>query len=79
MKTVLLLVSLLQALPLVRMDYEKLSDLQTPRCAHIVVTSGDDIFAFGGHTKSFVPVATAECFSGGKWQTLKMTYFLKKI
>ena len=74
MKTVLLLVSLLQALPFVRMDYEKLPDLQTPRCAHIVVTSGDDIFAFGGHTRGFVPVATAEYFSGGKWQTLEMTY-----
>jgi AraC-like DNA-binding protein len=74
MKTVLLLVSLLQALPFVRMDYEKLPDLPTPRCAHVVTTSGDDIFAFGGHTRGFVPVATAECFSGGKWQTLDMTY-----
>lgn len=84
MKTVLLLVSLLQALPFVRMDYEKLPDLQTPRSAHIVTTSGDDILAFGGHTRGFVPVATAECFSGGKWQTLDMTYphdggFLTKL
>ena len=70
MKTVLLLVSLLQALPFVRMNYEKLPDLQTPRSAHIVTTSGDDILAFGGHTRGFVPVATAECFSVGNWQTL---------
>jgi len=74
MKTVLLLLSLLQAIPLIRMEYEKLPDMPTPRCAPVVTSSGESIFAFGGHTSGFIPVATAACFSGGKWQTLDMIY-----
>ena len=74
MKTALLLLSLLQALPFVRMEYEKMPDMPTPRCAPVVTSSGESIFAFGGHTGGFIPVATAECFSDGKWQTLDMTY-----
>jgi hypothetical protein len=74
MKTVLLLLSLLQAIPLIRMEYGKLPDMPTPRCAPVVTSSGESIFAFGGHTSGFIPVATAACFSGGKWQTLDMTY-----
>ncbi len=74
MKTMFLAVCLLQALPFVRMEYERLPDMQAPRAAHGFVVSGGDIYAFGGHTTGFVPVATAECFHEGKWQTIDMVY-----
>jgi len=74
MKTAFLVACLLQALPFVRMDYDRLPDLQTPRAAHGFIVSGGDIYAFGGHTTGFVPIATAECFHEGKWQMLDMTY-----
>jgi len=74
MKTVLALACLLQALPFLRMDYERLPDLQSPRSAHGFVTDGRDLFVFGGHTTGFIPLATAECFRDGEWQTLEMIY-----
>ena len=56
------------------MEYDRLPDLQTPRCAHGFTVAGGELCAFGGHTTGFVPVATAEYFSDGEWHTIPMTY-----
>lgn len=56
------------------MEYDRLPDLQTPRCAHGFTVAGGKLCAFGGHTTGFVPVATAEYFSDGEWHTIPMTY-----
>lgn len=61
--------------PFVRMEYERLPDLNTPRCGHaIALTSGNEPIVFGGHTTGFNLTATAEYFADGAWHTLDMLY-----
>lgn len=53
---------------------ERLPDLNTPREGHAVFFAGGELMVAGGHTNGFVPTATAEYLSGGKWHELPMTY-----
>ena len=56
------------------MPFEALEDLNLPRVTHALVSVGDGVLAIGGHTKGFVPTATAEYLEGGKWKLIKTTY-----
>lgn len=53
---------------------ERLPALNTPREGHAVFLAGGQLVVAGGHTAGFVPTATAEYLSGGKWHEVPMTY-----
>ena len=56
------------------MEAERLPDLVEPRTYHALVWAGDHILAIGGHTTGFVPTATAEYYSDGRWHSIPMLY-----
>ena len=60
--------------PMVKMQVEQLPSLQIPRIGHSVFCVNGEVVVAGGHTTGFVPTATAEYFSGGKWHLVPMTY-----
>ena len=61
--------------PLVKMEVERLPDLNIPRSAHVMALgSGGEPVVFGGHTSGFVPTQTAEYFADGAWHVLDMLY-----
>lgn len=61
--------------PLVKMDVERLPDLNIPRSAHVMALGpGGELVVFGGHTTGFVPTQTAEYFADGAWHVLDMLY-----
>lgn len=62
------------ACPTVRIEAERLPDLNVPRFGHSVISVNGEITVFGGHTKGFVPTATAEYYSDGQWHLLQMVY-----
>lgn len=59
---------------MVKIEAERLPDLNTPRAGHIAVCAGGELTVIGGHTTGFVPTATAEYFSDGAWHQLPTTY-----
>ena len=61
--------------PFVKMEVERLPDLNVPRSAHaMVLNPGGEPVVFGGHTTGFVPTPTAEYFSDGAWHVIDMLY-----
>ena len=61
--------------PLVKMEVERLPDLNLPRSAHVMALGpGGEPVVFGGHTTGFVPTQTAEYFADGTWHLLDMLY-----
>ena len=48
--------------------------MNTPREGHAVFCANGELTVAGGHTKGFVPTATAEYLSDGEWHQLPMTY-----
>ena len=61
--------------PLVKMEVERLPDLNIPRSAHVMALGpGGEPVVFGGHTTGFVPTQTAEYFADGAWHVLEMLY-----
>ena len=61
--------------PLVKMETERLPDLNIPRSAHVMALGpGGEPVVFGGHTTGFVPTQTAEYFADGAWHVLDMLY-----
>ena len=60
--------------PIKKVKVERLPDLNTPREGHAVFFAGGELMVAGGHTNGFVPTATAEYLSGGKWHQLQMIY-----
>ncbi len=63
-----------QQLRIVKVEAERLPDLNTPREGHAVFCAGGELMVAGGHTNGFVPTATAEYLSDGEWHQLPMTY-----
>lgn len=61
-------------LPLLHVVPERLPNLNTPREGHAVFFARGELMVAGGHTQGFVPTATAEYLSDGKWHQLPMTY-----
>ena len=60
--------------PTVKMQVERLPDLNIPRIGHSVVCVGNEVVVAGGHTSGFVPTATAEYYSDGKWHLVPTVY-----
>ena len=63
-----------QACPIVKIEAERLPDLNIPRNAHSIFCVNGGITVVGGHTKSFIPTATAEYFKDGKWHLMETEY-----
>ena len=73
-----------EACPVIKLETERLPDLNIPRAGHALFyarsaegrlqgKNGEPTVA-GGHTNGFVPTPTAEYLKDGKWHTMPMTY-----
>lgn len=60
--------------PLVKMEAERLPDLNVPRSGHTILCVNGEPTVIGGHTSGFVLTPTAEYYSDGKWHQLKTVY-----
>lgn len=58
----------------VRVEVERLPDLNIPRASHTVFSVNGEITVAGGHTKDFVPTPTAEYLKDGEWHLMNMVY-----
>lgn len=58
----------------IRMQLERLPDLNSPRGGHGVLLLGDEPTVFGGHTDGFKLLRTAEYFKDGTWHEIPMAY-----
>ena len=62
------------ACPLVKVQVERLPDMNVPRSGHAAFWLNGELTVFGGHTSGFVPTQSAEYFSDGQWHTMQMVY-----
>ncbi len=60
--------------PIVKVELERLPDLNIPRSGHTLFCAGGEMVIAGGHTSGFVPTPTAEYYSQGRWHLMQMTY-----
>ncbi len=60
--------------PVVRVEAERLSDLNIPRSGHSVFIANGELTVVGGHTSGFVLTPTAEYYKDGKWHLLHTVY-----
>ena len=63
-----------QACPMVKMQVERLPDLNVPRLGHTVFCADGEVVVAGGHTTNFVPTQTAEYYRDGGWHLIQMAY-----
>ena len=63
-----------QTCPMVKIEVERLPDLNVPRNGHSAVCLNGDVTVFGGHTTNFVPTSTAEYYKDGEWHLIEMAY-----
>ena len=60
--------------PIVKIEAERMPPMNVARSGHEVFCVNNEIVVVGGHTKGFVPTATAEYFSGGRWHLMNTDY-----
>lgn len=60
--------------PIVKVNTERLPELNIPRAGHNMFYAGDELTVVGGHTKGFKPTATAEYYKDGQWHQLPTEY-----
>ena len=60
--------------PVVKIEAERLPDLNVPRSAHSLLLVNGEPTVIGGHTINFVPTATIEYFKDGKWTLLPSAF-----
>ena len=58
----------------IKIQAERLPDMNIPRNAHAAFCVNGEVTVVGGHTKSFIPTATAEYFKDGEWPLMKTEY-----
>lgn len=63
-----------QTCPLVKIEVERLPDLNVPRNGHSAVCLNGEMTVFGGHTTNFVLTPTAEYYKDGEWHLMEMAY-----
>lgn len=64
-----------QDCPMVKIEAERLPDLNMPRHSNLALfCQNGELTIFGGHTTGFVMTPTAEYYSNGKWHQMPMTY-----
>ena len=62
------------ACPVIKLEAERLPDLNIPRAGHALFYANGELTVAGGHTSGFVPTPTAEYYKDGEWHTMQMTY-----
>ncbi len=60
--------------PEVRIQPERLPDLNLPRAGHITLFVNGELTVVGGHTSGFLPTATAEYLKDGSWHLIHTVY-----
>ena len=60
--------------PVVKVEAERLPDLNVPRSAHSLLLVNGEPTVIGGHTSNFVPTATIEYYKDGKWTLLPSAF-----
>lgn len=60
--------------PVVRVEAERLPDMNVPRSGHSALLLNGEVTVVGGHTSGFVLTPTIEYLEGGKWQQLQTVY-----
>ena len=60
--------------PMVKIEAERLPDLNVPRCAHSLLLVNGEPTVVSGHTTNFVPTATIEYYKDGKWTLLPSAF-----
>lgn len=63
-----------QTCPMVKIEVERLPDLNVPRNGHSAICLNGEVTVFGGHTTNFVPTPTAEYYKDGEWHLMEMAY-----
>lgn len=61
-------------LPEIKIEVERLPDLNIPRAGHETFIVNGEYTVVGGHTNGFVPTPTAEYFKDGQWHLMQMFY-----
>lgn len=62
------------AVPMMKIEAERLPDLNMPRNAHATFCVNGEVTVVGGHTTHFVPTATAEYYRDGQWHMIETAY-----
>ncbi|MBR4728751.1 MAG: hypothetical protein IK075_00660, partial [Prevotella sp.] len=60
--------------PIIKIDAERLPDMNVPRSGHSVFFVNDELTVAGGHTSGFVLTPTVEYFKDGEWHLLQTVY-----
>ena len=60
--------------PTVKVDAERMPDLNIPRSGHTAFVANGEVTVVGGHTSGFVLTPTAEYFKDGQWHLLHTVY-----
>ena len=56
--------------PVVRIEAERLPDMNVPRSGHSAILVNGEVTVLGGHTSGFVLTPTAEYLKDGEWHQL---------
>lgn len=60
--------------PAVKVQAERLADLNVPRYGHTVLLLNGEPTVIGGHTTNFVPTPTLEYYKDGKWHLVQTAF-----
>lgn len=60
--------------PMVKIEAERLADLNIPRESTLMLYLNGEITVIGGHTTNFVPTPTIEYYKDGKWHMVQSAY-----
>lgn len=60
--------------PFVKLEAERLPDMNIPRAGHALFFVNGEFVVAGGHASGFVPTPTAEYFKDGQWHLMQMVY-----
>ena len=60
--------------PMVKVEVERLPDMNVPRAGHSMFYVNGEMVVVGGHTTGFIPTATAEYYRDGEWHLLQTVY-----
>ena len=59
---------------LIKLQPERLPDMNIPRLSHSTLLINGELTVVGGHTSGFVPTKTAEYLKDGEWHVMQMAY-----
>lgn len=59
---------------LIKLQPERLPDMNIPRLSHSTLMINGELTVIGGHTSGFVPTKTAEYLKDGEWHVMQMAY-----